>query len=401
MQVSISVGLDHLKVDVPESRLVRCQPVEACTPVADPRASVGICLEHPVGFPALRRALTPDDHIAVVVDERLPHLADLLVPILEHVGQAGVKTDAISLICAPSVSRQEWLESMPDAFEEVRLEVHNPTDRKRLSYLATMRHGRRLYLNRTVVDADQVVVLTGLSYDPLLGQAGAAGALFPALSDQATLQELGDAFSMQASETAKACFKREAAEAAWLLGAPFFVQVIEGPGDTIMHVLGGLADTSAEGSRLQDAQWRRTIGQPADVVIAALGGDPSRHAFADLARAAACAAGVVKANGQIVLLTRATPDLGPAVEVLRQADDPAKALSLLQQRKPLDRIAACQWVQAAEHAQIYLLSGLTDETAEEIFSVPLGQDSDAQRLVDRGGSVLVLDDAHKMLAVLE
>ena len=41
--------------------------------------------------------------------------------------------------------------------------------------------GRRLYLNRTLVDADFVVVLSGRDYDPLTGYAGAEAAIFPAL----------------------------------------------------------------------------------------------------------------------------------------------------------------------------------------------------------------------------
>src|SRR5262249_58527419 len=137
----------------------------------------------------LRRALTPDDHVTIVIDERLPRLADLLIPLLEHVSSAGVAPEAITLLCPPTSSRQPWLEELPEAFEEVRLEVHDPKDRRRLSYLATTRKGRRLYLNRSVVDADQVVVLSGRRSDPLLGQGGAAGAIYPALSDEATRRE--------------------------------------------------------------------------------------------------------------------------------------------------------------------------------------------------------------------
>src|SRR5262245_459980 len=39
-----------------------------------PAALVRDALEHPVGFEPLRRALTPDDHVAVVVDDKLPYL---------------------------------------------------------------------------------------------------------------------------------------------------------------------------------------------------------------------------------------------------------------------------------------------------------------------------------------
>ena len=64
-----------------------------------------------------------------------------------------------------------------------------PADRRGLSYLATTRRGRRIYLNRTAVDADQLVLLTRRSYDCRMGYAGGEGALFPALSDEAARQE--------------------------------------------------------------------------------------------------------------------------------------------------------------------------------------------------------------------
>src|SRR5262249_7653281 len=159
----------------------------------------------------------------------------------------------ITLVCPPPSTGQPWVEELPDTFQEVRVEVHDPHDRRRLSYLATMREGRRLYLNRTVVDADQVVVLARRRYDPLLGYAGAEGALYPALSDEETLRELSARLSLDAPGEAPWPIRREAAEAAWLLGAPFFVQIIEGAGDAITHVVAGLADTSQEGQRLLDA----------------------------------------------------------------------------------------------------------------------------------------------------
>src|SRR5207248_405480 len=99
--------------------------------------------------------------------------------------------------------------------------------------------------------------------------------------------------------------------------------------EEIAHVVGGAADSSREGERLLDAYWRTEVDRPADTVVAALGGDPSRHGFADLASALACAARVVRPNGRIVLLSRAAPTLGAGAELLRQSEDPERALSVL------------------------------------------------------------------------
>src|SRR5262249_39545900 len=130
---------------------------------------------------------------------------------------------------------------------EIAVEIHDSSHRKKLSYLATTRKGRRLYLNRTAVDADQLIVLSGRGYDPLLGYSGTVGELFPAMSDEETKQQLFNALSNDVPSTEPWPIRREADEVAWLLGAPFMVQVIEGSGKEIVHVLGGLADSGCEG----------------------------------------------------------------------------------------------------------------------------------------------------------
>jgi nickel-dependent lactate racemase len=356
---------------------------------------VRAALEHPVDFPALRRALTPDDRVVVVVDEQLPHLVELLVPLLEHIVAAGVAPEALTLVCPPSASGQRWAESLPESLEEVRMEEADPADRGRLSYLATMRQGRRLYLSRTVVDADQVVVLSGCRYDPLLGYSGAEAALYPALSDAATRTALAAEVDLDRPPGSPWPAHAEAEEAAWLLGAPFFVQVIEAAGDELAAVVAGTTSASAEARRQLDAAWRQEMPRAADIVVAALSGDPARHTFADLAAAASCAAGAVRPGGRIVVLSDAQPSL-PA----EAAGDPQDVLARLPRHPALEHVAAVRWARAARHAQLALLSRLPDEAVEELSATPLQNAGQVQRLLAGGGACLFLPDAYKAQVLL-
>jgi nickel-dependent lactate racemase len=399
MRIVMEYGRDRIDLEVAGPNLIASRPPPA--PLADPAAAVRAALEEPHGFPPLRRALTPDDHVTVVVDERLPHLAELLVPLLEHVVGAGVAPEALTLLCPPSASRQPWLDELPDALQEVHVEVHDPADRRRLSYLATTQRGKRLYLNRTVVDADQVVVLTGRRYDTLMGHGGAEGMIYPALSDREAQAEADGQPNFDAPGVRPWPPMRQAAETAWLLGAPFFVQVIEAAGDGIARVVAGTAEASAEGRRLLDACWRQSLPRRADLVVAALSGDPARHTFADLAAALACAARVVQPGGRVVLLTQANPSLGAGADVLLAADEPREALERLGRQPSLEQAAAVQWARAACQAGTYLLSGLPGDTVEELFATPLEHPGQVQRLLDTGGSCVFLQDAHKTLAVIE
>jgi nickel-dependent lactate racemase len=400
MLVGIDYGNERVDLEVREKDLVKVRRSSPAPPLTQPAEVVRAALESPAGFPALRRALTPDDHVVVVLDEHCSRLPDLVIPVLQHVTEAGVTPQAISVLCPPLSSPLEWTGTLPRPFQDVSVEVHDPSDRKRLSYLATTRRGRRIYLNRTAVDADQLVVLCRRSFDPLLGYSGAEGALYPALTDEPTRQEMCKLLSLATPGPSPWPARQEAVEVAWLLGAPFFVQIIEGPADSLVHVVSGLTDTGEESLRLLNAEWRVGVDAPADMVVAGISGNPNHHTFSDLGEALACAARVVKPQGRIVLLSRALPSLGAGAELLRQADDPAQALRLIRKNGPADMAAAFAWASAAERAAIYLLSALSSEVAEELFAIPLDHSGQVQRLLDAAGSCLFLPDAHKTLAVV-
>jgi nickel-dependent lactate racemase len=401
MGITIDYGRHHLELDAAPGQHIAVVRGPAALP--DPGEVVRAALEAPFGYPPLRRALTPDDHIIVLVDEQLPHLASLLVPVLEHIARASVNTEAITLLCPTASGSPGWIDELPDEFDAVRVEVHDPKDRRKLSYLATTGAGRRLYLNRSIIDADQVVVLTGRRFDPYLGRGGAEGAIFPALADEATHDELMRHPRHEAPGNKPWQLREEAIEVTWLLGQPFFVQAIASAGDGIAHVIAGAGDASREGDRLLDAAWRPPIACRAGVVVAALSGDPARHTFDDLAGALASAARVVQPGGRIILLTDAPPELGPGADILCKADEPQIALAALEKSGLKNATAALQWAWAAAQARLSILSNLPDETVEDLFATPLAGPAQVQRLLSGPGGkeCLILQDAQRMMAVVE
>ena len=363
----------------------------------DPARALRQALEHPHQFPPLRRAILPDDLIAVVVDERLPRAGELLVALLEYVVDAGVAPDAITLISAPG-SAQAWIDDLPDALQDVRAEVHDPTDRKRLSYVASTRKGRRIYLNRTLMDAGQTIFLGGCRYDPLLGHADAASLLFPALGAADAVIDADRHFSAEVPGNKPWPMRQEADEVAWLIGVPFLVHAIAGTDAGVSHVVAGTIEETAECRRLLDLRWRIAFAQPVQTAVVTVGGDPARQDFEDIARAALSAARVVEPGGRVVVLSRANPKLGDGAMLLRDTDNPAVAERRIQERHPADRIAARMWLEAARRASLYLFSELPEETVEEMFATPLQKAAQAQRLIDAASSCLFIEEANKALA---
>jgi nickel-dependent lactate racemase len=401
MGITIDYGRKRLELNAAPGQHVAV--VRGPDPLPNPGEVVRAGLDAPFGYPPLRRALTPDDHIVVLVDEQLPDLANLLVPVLEHITSAGVDAEVITLLCPTASGSPGWIDELPDEFDSIRVEVHDPKDRRRLSYLATTAAGRRLYLNRSIIDADQVVVLTGRRFDPYLGRGGAEGAIFPDLADETTHDELVRHVRNEAPGQAHWHLREEAIEVTWLLGQPFFVQAIASAGDGIAHVIAGAGDACREGDRLLDAAWRPRIHRRPSVVVAALSGDPARHTFDDLAAALASAARVVQPRGRIVLLTDAPPSLGPGSKAILKADEPQDALAALEKSGLKNATAALQWAWAAGQARLSVLGNLPEETVEELFATPLASPAQVQRLLSSPGAkeCLILQDAHRMMAVIE
>ena len=223
-------------------------------PLADVRSAVVAALERPLRFEAFRRALTPDDRIALVVDENLPQLPALIAGVLEYLNGVGIPSSAVTAV-SPAGSVQRWVNDLPEAFSDLKTEIHQADERKKLSYLAATKGNTRVYLNRTIVDADQTVVLSGRGYDPLLGYSGAEGLLYPGFADNDLMRGLVPKLAPQNALEANWPIRDEAMEVVWLLGMPFFVQAIESSGDDILAVIAGMAETSVDGVALLNQHW--------------------------------------------------------------------------------------------------------------------------------------------------
>ena len=145
-------------------------------------------LESPYGFDSpMRRAVTPEDQVVIVIDESLPEVATLLTGVIDHLVSGEVPPSSITVLVPHTSHENAWLDELPERYEEITLEVHDPEDRNKLAYLAVSKSGEPIYLNRSLVDADFVVIITGRRFAPTHSYAGAESAIYPGFSDAETI----------------------------------------------------------------------------------------------------------------------------------------------------------------------------------------------------------------------
>ncbi len=395
--VTLTVGADAWSFNVASQKIVPLsRGAEPATP-ASATDMLNVALEGPIGLGApLQRAVTPDDQVVIVVDERVPQLLTLLIGLLQHLVGGRVDLKNVTLLVPATSLEQPWLEDLPDDLGDIHLDLHDPADRNKLAYLATTKGERRVYLNRKIVEADLLVVLTGRGFDPKLGYSGGAAFLFPQFSDTETIAAYPKEFETATRPHEPNPLRTEAKEILKLLGAPFLVQVIEGVGDTVAEVFVGLPISTTDGAAALKKHWLRRVTQKADLVIAAVSGSNGGFTFRDLATAVATGRRVLESRGRLVLLTTAAPPLDDSGDLLLKVEEPTTALKRIAMAKPDDALPGTFWAFAAKKVSLYVAAGWPDELIEELFATPIHSVGEVQRLIDAAESVLFLQDAHKM-----
>jgi nickel-dependent lactate racemase len=402
--VSLEYGQSTAQFSVPARCLLRAtQGGQEVPDVADVRAAVRQALESPMGFPPLRQALTPDDRLAIVINENYRRLPDLLIPLLEHLEQAGVQLERTTLVCPPrlpGVPPPPWREELPSSFAAIPVEEHDPKNRARLCYLAGTKAGRRLYLNRTLVEADQIILVGPAGYDPVLGYGGGFGDLFPALGDEETRREFVRRAVEDPPGKKSSPAMQEAEEVGWLLGVPFWLAAIPGRGDQVRHIVAGPLETISPHVReLLEATHHHYFPWRAEVVVTAISGDPRWHRFDDLARALAAAARLVQHGGKIVVLARIDEaTLGPAARQLQQFDNLIALLSHARRENLADVQTIWHLAVAARRAHLYIYGSFPEKLAEHMYATAIGSLQEIQRLLDHAQSCIFLPDGHRVNA---
>jgi hypothetical protein len=392
MQVAIDFQDERLDLDIPEGRLVAGWHAAAGVEAAAVRALVHEALEAPRHYPPLRQAVVPGDRVVVALDNGVPQPGQVVAAVCETLIDAGVDAPSITVL-TPSPSPLPTDERRSE--RDVVWAIHDPDDRNGLAYLASTTEGRRVYLNRLLTDADVVVPVGRLGYDPVLGYRGPWSVLFPGLSDRATARALGagPGIDWPDRDRPPAAFD-ESAEVSWLLGCQFHLGLLVGARGPLEAVAGLDTVVRDAGLRRLDETWTFEAPARAELVVIGIGQPGQKATFEHLADGLANAHRLVERGGKIVALSRAGGPVGPAFRRLIELDDPRQGLAALRGHEDdPDIVAARRLAGALAWADIYLLSAFDAELIGESPIVPLEHPEQVRRLVAASRSCLVLSQA--------
>ena len=385
----------HFQVELESSRLAgRNRPPEPAAKFAN---DVRQQLAAPLDFPPLEFSVVPDDRVVIALDRRTPGAAEIIAAVWSVFERRSVKPADVTILQPAS-----WkLDQLPDprvalpksARDAMHWTIHDATDKKRERFLANSAGGERIYLDREVVDADFVLPIGAVGFDPLLGFRSAGSAIFPGLSNIDSMAKARGQDHAELRPEDDRPLRQLQDEVAWLLGVQFGIQVLPSiAGQPAGVICGALESTTSAARKWLTQNWFVEQPQRCEVLVAAVDGDAAGASWEQLGAALQTARNLVQRGGKIVLLTSLSAEPTEGFQFLQQSDSPREALKPLRLESPPDLIPASRLASAADWATVYLVSGLNSDLVESLSMTPLAA-GEAARLLDRGGSCLLLESA--------
>lgn len=359
-------------------------------------AATSAALHQPIGFPPLRQATVPGDHVTVALEPGLPAADAICAAIVQELLAAGVQPGDITILRAPAdvdAGAPDPRSALPsDQAAAVQLVVHHPDVRGELTYLGPLTGEQGIYLNRALGDAD-LVVPVGCRRAVDAADHATPDGLYPAFADAKT-QSRFLSWELPDSGGHAADGRREASEALRLLGAPFRVVVVPGAQGGVHAILAGEADAVVrEAGEQYHSLWRRESREKAALVVAGLSGPSWQQTWDNVGRAAAAASRLVAENGAIAICCDLAAPPGTALVRSAASDQPFTMLRRLRKQPPADLLTALRIARVRESARIYLLSGLDESTVEELGLAAAASPGDILRVISRSPDCILLPDA--------
>lgn len=404
------ISLDYGKserfcCDLPVERLWHVH--QGPSAVADPLAVVQEGLRHPLEFPALELALVPDDRVVIVLDRAVPSAAELISAAWSSIALAGVSPENVLILQPASAMASRppdpRLKLPADIRERIVWKIHDPTVVDGTGYLASSAAGERLYLSRELLDADFVLPIGRFGFDAMLGRRELTSAFYPGLSNpEAFTKAIGQGHSELGPDDERP-LRQLVHEVAWLLGIQFAIQVLpsRGHGGLAGVLIGNTDRVVEQGKSLLDSNWRVTLEQRGETVIAAIPRSGDETTWEDLGAAVDAARKLIVQGGRIIVLSDLACPPGPGFDLLRSSRSAKAALQPIRKLAPPDVQTASQIAAAADWASVYLLSRIEGQIIEEAFMTPLSDEREVTRLLATCDACIVLPGAQHIYAEIQ
>jgi nickel-dependent lactate racemase len=360
-------------------------------------------IESPLDAPPIHLACTPDDRIAIVLDADLSDAALIVGPMMESLcKQVGIRPEQISIVhsdAAPRENIDDLIESLPDELADVQIIEHHPADASSVSYLASTAAGRRIYLSRSIIDADFFFVVSECIFDSLTGRRGPSSVLFPAMSNAESLSYARRLALDHRASIDLLHQRQDCEEIAHMSGLFYGVGVSMDAVGKVDHVWLGKFDSVQQAANHHlDESWTisRADDSP-DLVVAVCSPAPHSTTWKSVGAALESASRLIGPDGgKIVIVSDVTEGPGAAMQMISRDGATWETINALRESEAADSMAAIQCAEAVNSTTVYLLSGMTNDVVESLGMVPVASLHEIENLTRRAARIFLLENADRV-----
>jgi len=362
-------------------------------------------LEHPLDFPPLEQAIVPGDRIVLVLDPQMPGATIVVAETWKILKRQDINPKDVVIIQPVSLNPSKLSEPRSKLPEHIRRDmvwkIHDPTKDHDSIYLASTSSGERIHLAREVVEADFIIPIGSVAFDPVLGYRGTSSVLYPGLSSSKAISRAHGQGHRELGPDDERPLRQLIDEIAGLLGIQFAIQVIAAGGGGVANILAGSPDSVFQrGKQLLAEHWMVHLDTRPEIIVAAVDSDAAGHSWPQIGAALATARNLVAKDGKIIILSSLDEDLTEGLRMIQACQSPRDAIKPLRTRTPPDLIAATQLANAVDWAYVYLLSNLDGNLVEDLFISPIKNEQEVKQLLSHDESCAFLGAAQHTYGLL-
>ena len=303
---------------------------------------------------------------------------DVLPSVLDELYEAGCRPEDITVIIAlgshRSNTEEEHRRLVGDrCFSEVRVVDSSRDD---LIHLGTTGRGTPVDYDRRVVEADIRICLGNIEFHYFAGYSGGCKAIMPGVSTPAAIQMNHRMMISEDSRTGKLegnPVREDLEEACAMLGVDFIVNCVLDEHKKIVYaVAGDVVKAHRAGCKYLDKMYRKTVAEPADIILVSQGGSPKDANLYQTQKALDNSKHIIKEGGTIILIGACNEGLGNATfeKWLKEADAPQDLIDRIHADFKLGGHKAAAIAMVMQKAEVYLVSEMDPEFVRSIFFIP-------------------------------
>jgi nickel-dependent lactate racemase len=286
-------------------------------------------LDRPLGCHPFDQVFRGSRNVLIVAPDpaEAPSGAEYYLPLLhERLQRLHVRNEEIRILIAksdatPLPASATAIDYAALVGEKTRIHRHDPHDAKSLEYVGITRRGTPVFVNRLILDADEVVFCGSVAHHPFAGYGGGPRLLVPGCAGHETIaRHHALAIDPEALRLHPRCrdsvvegnpLQEDAREAFRFISASFFLHtVFNEQRQMIGAVAGEPLQAFAAACRTLDDMFLAPVAQPASLVIVSGGGFPFDRDFRSAHAALYRASQVARPGGVIIFVAECGNGLG-------------------------------------------------------------------------------------------